>query len=181
MDDSMRGYEQMAVKTGQSLAALNVGQSLIITIGLVTVMVMAAMEVQAGTLTVGDFVMVQAYMIQITMPLGFLGTVYREIRQALVDMGEMFDLLHQPSEIQDRPGANVLNVQGGEVVLENVEFHYDPTRPILKGISLSVPAGKPWRWSGRLARGNRPSGGCCSGFTMSPAGRSGSTGKTCAM
>ncbi|KEO61635.1 ABCB family ABC transporter ATP-binding protein/permease [Thioclava indica] len=141
-DDSMRGYEQMAVKTGQSLATLNAGQSLIITIGLVTVMVMAAMEVQAGTLTVGDFVMVQAYMIQITMPLGFLGTVYREIRQALVDMGEMFDLLHQPSEIEDKPGANVLNVQGGEVVLENVEFHYDPTRPILKGISLSVPAGK---------------------------------------
>ncbi|MBN2740148.1 MAG: ABC transporter ATP-binding protein/permease [Rhodobacteraceae bacterium] len=141
-DESMRGYEQMAVKTGQSLATLNAGQSLIITIGLVTVMVMAAMEVQAGTLTVGDFVMVQAYMIQITMPLGFLGTVYREIRQALVDMGEMFDLLHQPSEIEDKPDANVLNVQGGEVVLDQVEFHYDPTRPILKGISLSVPAGK---------------------------------------
>jgi ATP-binding cassette subfamily B protein len=141
-DDSMRGYEQMAVKTGQSLATLNAGQSLIITIGLVTVMVMAAMQVQAGTLTVGDFVMVQAYMIQITMPLGFLGTVYREIRQALVDMGEMFDLLHQPSEIEDKPDANVVNVQGGEVVLDQVEFHYDPTRPILKGISLSVPAGK---------------------------------------
>ncbi|WP_295536946.1 ABC transporter ATP-binding protein/permease [uncultured Thioclava sp.] len=141
-DDSMRGYEQMAVKTGQSLATLNAGQSLIISIGLVSVMVMAAMQVQAGTLTVGDFVMVQAYMIQITMPLGFLGTVYREIRQALVDMGEMFDLLHQPSEIEDKSDANVLNVQGGEVVLDNVEFHYDPTRPILKGISLTVPAGK---------------------------------------
>ncbi|MEX1660414.1 ABC transporter ATP-binding protein/permease [Thioclava sp. 15-R06ZXC-3] len=141
-DDSMRGYEQMAVKTGQSLATLNAGQSLIISIGLVSVMVMAAMQVQAGTLTVGDFVMVQAYMIQITMPLGFLGTVYREIRQALVDMGEMFDLLHQPSEIEDKSDANVLNVQGGEVVLDNVAFHYDPTRPILKGISLTVPAGK---------------------------------------
>jgi ATP-binding cassette subfamily B protein len=141
-DASMAGYEQMAVKTGQSLAFLNFGQSLIITTGLVIVMVMAAMGVQAGTLTVGDFVMVQAYMIQITMPLGFLGTVYREIRQALVDMGEMFDLLHQPAEIQDKPDANVLKVQGGEVSFDNVQFAYDPARPILKGISLTVPAGQ---------------------------------------
>ncbi len=141
-DASMAGYEQMAVKTGQSLAFLNFGQSLIITTGLVIVMVMAAMGVQAGTLTVGDFVMVQAYMIQITMPLGFLGTVYREIRQALVDMGEMFDLLHQPAEIQDKPDANVLKVQGGEVTFDNVQFAYDPARPILKGISLTVPAGQ---------------------------------------
>ncbi|MDF2143073.1 ABC transporter ATP-binding protein/permease [Paenirhodobacter sp. CAU 1674] len=141
-DASMEGYEAMAVKTGQSLAVLNFGQSLIITTGLVIVMVMAAMGVQAGTLTVGDFVMVQAYMIQITMPLGFLGTVYREIRQALVDMGEMFDLLHQPAEIQDKPDANVLKVQGGEVTFDNVQFAYDPARPILKGISLTVPAGQ---------------------------------------
>ncbi|OOY06403.1 ABC transporter ATP-binding protein/permease [Thioclava sp. F28-4] len=141
-DDSMKGYEAMAVKTGQSLAALNAGQTLIITIGLVTVMVMAAMQVQAGTLTVGDFVMVQAYMIQITMPLGFLGTVYREIRQALVDMGEMFDLLQQPAEIQDKEGADVLKVKGGHISFDHVEFAYDPTRPILKGISFDVPAGQ---------------------------------------
>lgn len=141
-DESMKGYEAMAVKTGQSLAALNAGQTLIISIGLVAVMVMAAMEVQAGTLTVGDFVMVQAYMIQITMPLGFLGTVYREIRQALVDMGEMFDLLQQPAEIQDKSGADVLKVQGGEIRFDQVEFHYDPARPILKGISFDVPAGQ---------------------------------------
>ncbi|PFG62594.1 ATP-binding cassette subfamily B protein [Thioclava sp. ES.031] len=141
-DDSMKGYESMAVKTGQSLAALNAGQTLIITIGLVTVMVMAAMQVQAGTLTVGDFVMVQAYMIQITMPLGFLGTVYREIRQALVDMGEMFDLLQQPAEIQDKEGADVLKVKGGHISFDHVEFAYDPTRPILKGISFDVPAGQ---------------------------------------
>jgi ATP-binding cassette subfamily B protein len=76
------------------------------------------------------------------MPLGFLGTVYREIRQALVDMGEMFDLLHQPAEIQDKPDANVLKVQGGEVSFDNVQFAYDPARPILKGISLTVPAGQ---------------------------------------
>lgn len=141
-DESMEGYEKMAVKTGQSLAFLNFGQSLIITAGLIGVMVMAAMGVQQGKLTVGDFVMVQAYMIQITMPLGFLGTVYREIRQALVDMGEMFDLLHQPAEIEDKPGADVLKVQGGAVEFDKVEFAYDPTRPILKGISLSVPAGQ---------------------------------------
>ncbi|MGD9917694.1 MAG: ABC transporter ATP-binding protein/permease [Paenirhodobacter sp.] len=140
-DASMKGYEAAAVKTGQSLAFLNAGQSLIITAGLVAVMVMAAIEVQAGTLTVGDFVMVQAYMIQITMPLGFLGTVYREIRQALVDMGEMFDLLHQPAEISDSPDAKVLKVNGGAIRFEAVEFAYDPTRPILKGISLEVPAG----------------------------------------
>ncbi|MDD8022745.1 MAG: ABC transporter ATP-binding protein/permease [Paracoccaceae bacterium] len=141
-DASMEGYEQMAVKTGQSLAFLNFGQSVIITTGLVIVMVMAAMGVQVGKLTVGDFVMVQAYMIQITMPLGFLGTVYREIRQALVDMGEMFDLLHQPAEISDKPGATVLTVQGGEVTFDAVKFAYDPARPILKGISLTVPAGQ---------------------------------------
>ncbi|KEP70783.1 ABC transporter ATP-binding protein/permease [Thioclava sp. BHET1] len=140
-DKSMQSYEEMAVKTGQSLALLNAGQTLIISVGLICVMVMAAIEVQAGTLTVGDFVMVQAYMIQITMPLGFLGTVYREIRQALVDMGEMFDLLQQPAEITDKPGADVLNVQGGTIAFDDISFHYDATRPILKGVSLTVPAG----------------------------------------
>ncbi len=141
-DASMAGYEQAAVKTGQSLAILNFGQTLIITAGLVAVMVMAAIEVQAGSLTVGDFVMVQAYMIQITMPLGFLGTVYREIRQALVDMGEMFDLLHQPAEITDRPGAPALQVRGGAICFDKVEFAYEPSRPILKGISLTVEPGQ---------------------------------------
>ncbi|MEZ5684903.1 MAG: ABC transporter ATP-binding protein/permease [Paracoccaceae bacterium] len=141
-DASMQGYEAMAVKTGQSLAILNFGQALIISAGLIGVMVMAALGVQEGKLTVGDFVMVQTYMIQITMPLGFLGTVYREIRQALVDMGEMFDLLHQPAEIEDKPGANVLKVQGGAISFDHVEFHYDASRPILKGVSLEVPAGQ---------------------------------------
>ena len=141
-DASMERYEGAAVKTGQSLAALNAGQTLIITAGLVAVMVMAAMEVQAGTLTVGDFVMVQAYMIQITMPLSFLGTVYREIRQALVDMGEMFDLLHQPAEITDRPGAKPLVVSGGAIAFKGVDFAYSPERPILKRIDLNVAAGQ---------------------------------------
>ncbi|KFI30950.1 ABCB family ABC transporter ATP-binding protein/permease [Paenirhodobacter enshiensis] len=140
-DESMQVYESAAVRTGQSLAFLNFGQGLIITAGLVVVMVMAAMEVQSGKLTVGDFVMVQAYMIQITLPLGFLGTVYREIRQALVDMGEMFDLLDQPAEISDRADARPLKVTGGEVVLDHVGFGYTAERPILRDVSLTIPAG----------------------------------------
>ena len=141
-DGAMRLYEVAAVKTGQSLSFLNFGQSLIITSGLIGVMVMAAQGVQQGILTVGDFVMVNAYMIQITMPLNFLGTVYREIRQALVDMGEMFGLLGQPTEVQDKPGAPALKVAGGEVVFDNVHFAYDAERPILKGISFTVKPGQ---------------------------------------
>ncbi|MEL7154846.1 MAG: ABC transporter transmembrane domain-containing protein, partial [Pseudomonadota bacterium] len=114
-DDAMAGYEQAALKTSYSLAFLNFGQSFLITGGLVGVMILAAVGVQAGQLTVGDFVMVNAYMIQITLPLNFLGTVYREIRQALVDMGEMFDLLEQPAEVVDAPDAKPLQVDGGQI------------------------------------------------------------------
>ena len=141
-DRAMEGYEQAAVKTGQSLAFLNAGQAFLITTGLVIVMAMAAQGVQAGPLTVGDFVMVNAYMIQITMPLNFLGTVYREIRQALVDMGQMFGLLAQPAEITDKPGAKALRVTGGTVRFDAVQFAYDPERPILKGVTIEVPAGQ---------------------------------------
>ena len=141
-DGAMEQYVAAALKTSYSLAFLNFGQSVLITGGLVAVMVMAAIGVQNGALTVGDFVMVNAYMIQITMPLNFLGTVYREIRQALVDMGEMFSLLEQPAEVNDKLDANVLNVQGGEVVFDGVFFGYDAARPILKGVDLAVPAGQ---------------------------------------
>jgi ATP-binding cassette, subfamily B, heavy metal transporter len=141
-DGAMQQYETAAVKTGQSLSFLNIGQSALITTGLVIVMAMSARGVQAGRLTVGDFVMVNAYMIQITMPLNFLGTVYREIRQALVDMGEMFGLLAQPAEVTDRPGAPDLAVTGGEVVFEAVTFSYEPEREILKGISFRVGPGQ---------------------------------------
>lgn len=141
-DGAMRQYETAAVKTGLSLSFLNIGQATLITTGLVIVMAMSALGVRAGTLTVGDFVMVNAYMIQITMPLNFLGTVYREIRQALVDMGEMFGLLGQPAEITDAPDAKSLQVHAGEITFDNVRFAYDPDRPILQGISLRVGPGQ---------------------------------------
>ncbi|MEO6300470.1 MAG: ABC transporter ATP-binding protein/permease [Paracoccaceae bacterium] len=141
-DKAMAAYEGFAVRTGQSLSVLNIGQNVIITIGLIIVMVLSAIGVQRGQFTVGDFVMVNAYMMQITLPLGFLGTVYREIRQALVDMGEMFGLLGQPAEIVDIPDAPKLKVTAGEVVFDNVEFGYDPNREILKGVSLRVGPGQ---------------------------------------
>ena len=141
-DVAMAGYERAALKTSYSLAFLNFGQSLLITAGLVIVMVMAALGVQRGDLTVGDFVMVNAYMIQITMPLNFLGTVYREIRQSLVDMGEMFDLLEQPADVTDKPDAKDIVISGGAVSLRDVHFGYDAERPILKGVSLDVQAGE---------------------------------------
>ena len=141
-DVSMANYEKLAIQTNYTLGFLNFGQSVLITAGLVAVMVLAAMGVQDGTLTVGDFVMVNAYMIQITMPLNFLGTVYREIRQALVDMGEMFDLLGQPAEIVDKPNAPDLNCTGGEIAFEGVDFSYESERSILHGLDLTVKAGQ---------------------------------------
>jgi len=141
-DQSMEGYEAAALKTSYSLAFLNFGQAVLITLGLVGVMWLAAVGVQSGELTVGDFVLVNAYMIQITMPLNFLGTVYREIRQALVDMRQMFDLLEEPAEVTDKPGAPALSVKGGGVTLSNVRFSYEKERPILHDVSIDVPAGQ---------------------------------------
>jgi ABC-type transport system involved in Fe-S cluster assembly fused permease/ATPase subunit len=141
-DGSMQGYEKAAVETQVSLAWLNAGQTLLITAGLVAVMVMAAKGVQAGRYTVGDFVMVNAYMIQITLPLNFLGTVYREIRQSLVDMGTMFDLLEQPAEVVDRPGARPLVVTAGRIEFRDVAFAYETERSILRGLNLGVEPGQ---------------------------------------
>ena len=141
-DSAMACYEQAALKTSYSLAFLNFGQALLITGGLVAVMVLAAVGVQNGQLTVGDFVMVNAYMIQITMPLNFLGTVYREIRQSLVDMSEMFDLLEQPADVSDKPDAAEIAVTGGALAFRDVHFGYEAARPILKAVSLDVGAGK---------------------------------------
>ncbi|EYD77043.1 ABC transporter, ATP-binding protein/permease protein [Rubellimicrobium mesophilum DSM 19309] len=141
-DEAMAAYAEAAVKTNNSLAYLNLGQGLLINLGLIVVMLMAARGVQAGQMTVGDFVMVNTYMIQITTPLNFLGSMYRDIRQALVDMDEMFHLLEQPAEVTDRPGAKPLEVLGGEIVFDRVEFGYDPERPILKGLSFRVAPGQ---------------------------------------
>ena len=138
-DSSMQLYETAALKTSYSLSFLNIGQTILISIGLITVMVMAASGVQNGTLTVGDFVLINAYMIQITMPLNFLGTVYREIRQALVDMSEMFDLLEQPAEISDIKDAEHLNVCNGRIEFKNIMFGYEKDRLILTSSKFCNP------------------------------------------
>ncbi|MEO0717312.1 MAG: ABC transporter ATP-binding protein/permease [Pseudomonadota bacterium] len=140
-NDSMRGYEKAAIETQSSLALLNAGQALIITAGLVALMGMAAAGVAQGVITVGDFVMVNAFMIQITLPLGFLGTVYREIRQALIDMADMFGLLDQPPEVVDKPGAPALTMSAGRVQFEAIDFAYAPERPILQGVDFDIPGG----------------------------------------
>lgn len=141
-DRSMKGYEGAAIKTTTSLALLNVGQTLIFSIGLTVLMLMAAQGIADGILTVGSFVMINAYLIQLYQPLNMLGTVYREIRQALIDMETMFALLQVPAEIKDKPNAPDLKVAGGELVFDGVSFHYDPDRPILDRISFRVPAGR---------------------------------------
>ena len=141
-DGSMSRYERAAIKTMTTLAALNGGQAAILNIGLVALMLMAAQGVVGHHLTVGDFVMVNAYMIQISIPLNLLGTVYREIRQALIDMEAMFDLLEISTEVQDEPTALPLAVKGGDIVFENVSFAYDKERGILDDISFHVPAGR---------------------------------------
>ena len=140
-DSSMQGYEEAALKTSYSLAALNLGQACLIAVGTVAVLAITALGVQNGTLTVGDFVLVNAYMVQISIPLNYLGTVYREIRQALVDMGDMFDLLEERYEVKDKPNAPALNIDGGRIEFENVSFGYDRQRPILKNFSLTVRPG----------------------------------------
>jgi ABC-type transport system involved in Fe-S cluster assembly fused permease/ATPase subunit len=141
-DHSLRRYEKAAVANGQSLGLLNVGQSFVISAGLTIVMIMAAAGIADGAMSVGDFVMVNTYLIQLYQPLGFFGFAYREIKQALVDMERMFDLRRVSPEVEDKPGAPELTVSGGSVRFDNVEFGYDPRRPILKGVSFEVPPGK---------------------------------------
>lgn len=141
-DRSMEGYEAAAVKTATSLSLLNAGQAVLFTVGLVAVMLMAGAGVADGTLTVGDFVMVNAFLLQLYQPLNLMGMVYREIRQALIDMETMFDLISIPPEIKDAPDAKPLQVKGGTIRFEDVHFSYDKERQILKGISFEVPAGK---------------------------------------
>jgi ABC-type transport system involved in Fe-S cluster assembly fused permease/ATPase subunit len=141
-DSSMARYERAAIRTYSSLGLLNTGQAVIFTVGTVVCMLLAARDVTRGVLTVGDFVMINAILMQLYLPLNFMGMVYREIKQGLIDIETMFALLHEPAEIVDRPGAKPLRVKKGEIKFENVSFAYDPERPILKHVSFAVPAGK---------------------------------------
>ena len=141
-DRSMAKYEDAAVKTWTSLAVLNAGQAIVFTIGLTIVMVMSAVDVGQGRATVGDFVMINALMIQLYMPLNFIGSVYRDIKQGLIDIEAMFKLLGVPAEIADKPGAGELAVAKGEIVFDHVSFAYDAARPILKDLSLTVKPGQ---------------------------------------
>jgi ABC-type transport system involved in Fe-S cluster assembly fused permease/ATPase subunit len=141
-DKALHAYERAAVRSQTSLSVLNVGQGAVIAVGLIAVMLMAGREVVARTMTIGDFVLVNSYLIQLYLPLNFLGFVYRQIRQSLTDMETMFALLRVEREVADPPGAPALAVARGEIVFDQVSFAYDPRRPILHGISFTVPAGK---------------------------------------
>ena len=141
-DGSLASYQRAAVASQTSLAVLNVGQGGIIAVGLMLVMAMAADGVAEGRMTLGDFVLVNTFLIQLYQPLGFLGTVYREIKQSLIDMENMFQLLEVEKEIEDAPDARPLRAKGGEIVFERVDFSYDGIRPILRDVSFRVPAGR---------------------------------------
>ena len=140
-DKSMERYRIASIDLYTSLAILNAGQAAIFTIGLTLVMLMCVYDIRAGRASVGDFVLINAMMIQLYQPLNFMGTFYREVRQAVVDIERMFSILGQNPEIADRPGAPPLNVREGHVTFENVEFYYDQKRPILQGVSFDVKPG----------------------------------------
>ena len=140
-DRSIAKYEKAGVQTYTSLAILNAGQATIFTLGLTTMMALCVFDIQAGRRTVGDFVMINAMLIQLYIPLNFMGMLYREIKQAIIDIEQMFGILHRNPEIKDSAGAKPLEVREGTLRFENVRFSYDPEREILKGISFEVPAG----------------------------------------
>eukprot|EP00873_Tetraselmis_striata_P030134 jgi/Tetstr1/450398/TSEL_037434.t1 len=141
-DKAMSGYERAAIRIWTSLGWLNFGQGVIFWLGMIVLSVMSALGVMRGELTVGDFVLLNTFMMQIYRPLNQIGFVYREIRQGLADIEAMFTLLDQNPEIEDKPDAPPLEITGPVLSFENVHFHYDPDRPILKGVSFTVPAGK---------------------------------------
>ncbi|MBE7733599.1 ABCB family ABC transporter ATP-binding protein/permease [Devosia faecipullorum] len=141
-DNAMAGYERSAIRIWSSLGFLNFGQAVIFYGGFLVISIMAVLGVMDGRLTLGDFVLLNTFLLQIYRPLNMIGFVYRELRQGLTDIEEMFKLLDQAPEIQDKPGAKPLAVTGPVIRFEDVTFHYDPDRPILKGVSFEVPAGK---------------------------------------
>lgn len=141
-DASMARYEKSATQVWTSLGWLNFGQGVIFGLGTTVMMVMSALAVQRGEQTIGDFVFVNALLIQLSVPLNFIGFVYREIRQGLTDIEQMFELLEVEAEVVDRPDAKPLAIENGRITFRDVHFAYDPERPILKGVSFEVPAGK---------------------------------------
>ncbi len=141
-DESMQRWEQAAVKSQTSLSALNIGQSAIIAIAVTLIMWRATAGVVAGTMTIGDLVLVNAFMIQLYIPLNFLGVIYREIKQALADMERLFSLIEENAEIRDKAGAPPLAIRGAEVRFERVDFGYEANRQILFDVSFTIPAGR---------------------------------------
>ena len=141
-DESMQRWERAAVKSQTSLSALNIGQSAIIAVAVSLIMWRATVGVVNGTMTIGDLVLVNAFMIQLYIPLNFLGVIYREIKQALADMERLFGLIEENAEVKDRPGARPLALAGGEVRFEHVDFAYEPNRQILFDVSFAIPAGQ---------------------------------------
>ena len=141
-DTARRHYERAAVRSKTSLSLLNIGQGLIVAVGLTSITIMAGNEVAAGTMTIGDFVLVNTYLLQLYIPLNFLGFVYREIKQSLTDMEAMFGILSVEREIEDAPGAPPLRVNAGAIEFDGVHFSYDARRPILRGVSFRVPPGE---------------------------------------
>ncbi|MEM7537290.1 MAG: ABC transporter ATP-binding protein/permease [Chloroflexota bacterium] len=139
---ALRGYEEAAVKSQSSLSLLNVGQGAIIGVGLIIIMTMTGQGVVEGIYTVGDFVLVNTFMIQLYLPLSFFGTVYRELKRSLVDMDKMFELMEVNAEIEDAPDAQPLMVTEGNIEFDHVNFSYNSDRPILKDVTFTVPAGK---------------------------------------
>ena len=172
-DASLARYEGAYTRSETTLNMLNAGQAAIIAVGLTTVMLMAASRVAAGSMTVGDFVLVNTYLIQLYLPLNMLGFVYREVKQGLVDMDAMFTLMREEREVADRPGAPALAAGQGEVRFEDVHFGYRPDREILKGVSFTVPPG-------RQGRASPPSPACCSASTTPPPAGCCWTGRTSA-
>jgi ABC-type transport system involved in Fe-S cluster assembly fused permease/ATPase subunit len=141
-DESLQRWEQAAVKSQTSLSALNIGQSAIIAIAVTLIMWRATVGVVDGTMTIGDLVLVNAFMIQLYIPLNFLGVIYREIKQALADMERLFGLIEENAEIRDRSGAQPLSLRGAEVRFDRVDFAYEPNRQILFDVSFTIPAGR---------------------------------------
>ena len=163
-----RNISRASIQSQISLSVLNTGQAAIMAVGMGAVMVLTAIGIERGQFSrwaissTGNAILMQLY-----QPLNLLGTVYREITQALVDMEAMFRLLYQPQEVQDKPGAKELVVTGGEIRFDNVVFSYDPERIVLKGISFTVPAGKTVAWWARPAPENPPSAAFSTASTTS--------------